>query len=158
MGVSMTKRITFGERTKQEVIKSCMETFERLCRSKAGRLPDELLITMRMRARWASESMETDAGVVILKPIRYNTDGRLSGKIRGYEVSIKQFGRRFTPMVNGEQLPGLTMSFVEGELGISVYRKRSGGNSETLSRAVWRYLADLYNEGDLTVHYERATE
>jgi hypothetical protein len=149
-------------RAKQEVANRCADMFETFCRTEGGRLPEKLYVDMR--ARWSSgrgtiwEKDAPEMQLIILKPIRYNTDGRLTGKIRGYEVSVTQFDRRFIPVVNGEQLPGLTMSFVEGELGISVYRKRSGGNSETLSRAVWRYLADLYNEGDLTVHYERATE
>jgi hypothetical protein len=158
----MADRTTFKERARQEVINRCVEMFERLCRSEAGRLPDELHITMR--ARWPSVSVETDAlvvtpkPIVIPKPIRYNTDGQLTGKIRDYEVAITQYDLRFIPVINGKQLSGLTMSFVEGELGISVRRKRSGGGSETLSRAVWRHLADRYNEGDPAVHYERATE
>lgn len=159
----MSKRIIFEERAKQEVIKSYMETFERLCRSEAGRLPDEIFITMRMRARWASSFLETDAGVVILKPIYYATPGRLSGEVEGHDISVSNDGEGcFRALINGKLHHPLSSRLVEEELKVEVHRKKSGSQvgypQESVPRAVWRHLMQQYNSGDPTVHYERPKE
>ena len=157
----MTKRITFEERAKQEVINRCVEMFERLCRSEAGRLPDELRITMR--AMWASAIAETEERVVIPKPILYATSGKLSGEVQGHNISVSHDGEgHFRGVLNGEPYDSLSSRFVEEELKIQVQRKMSGSQagypSEPVPRAVWRYFVELYNKCDPTVHYERTTE
>ena len=87
--------------------------------------------------------------------LRYDHPGRLTGPIRGRQVSVLQLPRRrFRTDVNGIGYLRLSMDFVEGELGIEVKRKSSGGNSETLSRAIYRHLVDRYNDGDNTVSFE----
>lgn len=97
----------------------------------------------------------------IRKSLTWESPGTLNGTIKGprgeYKVSVTQFpGRRFTngTYVNGIQRRRLTMGFVEGGLGLKVNRKSTGGNSETLSRTIFRHLVDRYNNGDETVSFE----
>jgi hypothetical protein len=90
--------------------------------------------------------------------ISYDVAGELAGQIRGYDLRVKQFGRRrFRTYVNGVEHSWLEMDFVEGTLGLSVHRKSSGGNSETLARAIWRNFADQYNKGDKSVTFTPAS-
>ncbi len=84
----------------------------------------------------------------------YDSPGTLTSEIRGRIVSIQQFpGRRFKATIGGTDYARLSMHLVEEELGISVNRKSGGGNSETLSRAIYRHLVDRYNSGDESVIY-----
>lgn len=93
------------------------------------------------------------------KRMFYSDPGRLSGKIQSYQVAISHDGKRhFRAIVNGERYDSLSQKFVEEELGIPVHVKRSGSEvgypSESVPRAVWRHLADRYNDYDRTVSYE----
>ena len=45
------------------------------------------------------------------------------------------------------------MEYVEHELDLEVHRKSDGGNSETVSRAIYRHLVDRFNNDDSTVTY-----
>lgn len=93
------------------------------------------------------------------KRMLYSDPGRLSGKIQGYQVAISHNGKQhFRAIVNGEHYDSLSQKFVEEELGIPVHVKRSGSQvgypSESVPRAVWRHLADRYNDFKRTVSYE----
>ena len=89
------------------------------------------------------------------KILVYDTPGRLTGDIGAYRASVLQLpGRRFRTNINGDEYSRLTMALVEGKLGISVNRKSNGGNSETLSRAIYRHFVDRYNKGDNSVNYD----
>ncbi|MBI2171434.1 MAG: hypothetical protein HYU30_05370 [Chloroflexi bacterium] len=84
--------------------------------------------------------------------IPLDTAGTASGMISGHSVVVRQFsGRRFRTTIDGEDYARLTMDVVEGMLGLQVHRKKAGGNSETLARALWRELVGRYVKGDATV-------
>lgn len=84
----------------------------------------------------------------------YDTPGELVGDVKSFQIKVTQYpGRRFTTWVYGQERRRLDMGFVENILGLSVHRKLNGGNSETLARAIYRHLADRFNQGDTTVSF-----
>lgn len=140
------------EKAKQEVASQCLKLFETLY--KYGTLTAEFTITMSAVDRETGGISSTKASIVIPKVIRYNTMGRLSGKIRDHQVSVVNDGEgHFRATIDGKEYPRLPQRLVEEELGILVQKKRAGGSSETIGRAVWRHLADRYNRLDRTVSY-----
>jgi len=87
--------------------------------------------------------------------IPYDNSGRLSGQIRGHQISVWQYpGRTFKTIIDEHEYSRLTMEHVESELGLKVNRKTNGANSETLARAIYRHFMDRYNSGDETVQYD----
>ena len=87
--------------------------------------------------------------------ITYDDRARLSGQVQGHTVSVSQSPtRRFRTVIDGTEYPRLPMAYVEDEFGVKVIRKRNGANGETVSRALYRHLANRYNNGDATVIYE----
>lgn len=105
------------------------------------------------------ETSEADVrawtAVAIAKLPGYDTPGELSGTIRRYSITVKQYpGRRFVTWVDAREKRRLSMAFVERDLGLSVNRKTAGGNSETLARAIYRHLLDRMRNGDGGVTYK----
>jgi len=93
------------------------------------------------------------------KRLLYNDSGRMTGMIQNYQISILHDGRRhFKAVVNGKHYDSLSQEFVEKELGIQVHVKHTGSEigypSESVPRAVWRYLVDRHNDFDSKVLYE----
>ena len=89
------------------------------------------------------------------KKLIYDGAGRLSGQIRGRQVSVFQDARRrFRSTIDGIEFLRLPMELVEFDLDLKVNRQRDGTNSETHARAIYRHFVDRYNEGDKTVNYE----
>ncbi|MBA7678002.1 hypothetical protein ES703_86269 [subsurface metagenome] len=154
LAVTMDYGIRF-DKAKQEVAEQCLKLFERLYRHTT--LPGEFTITMSTQNRETGEVRESKTSIVIPKPISYNTMGRLTGKIRAHQISvINDSEGHFKVTIDGEE-PKLSETLVEEDLGIPVQKKKTGGQvgypSEPLGRAVWRYLADRYNDLDRSVDY-----
>jgi hypothetical protein len=85
-------------------------------------------------------------------PIKYNTPGRLTGRIKDSNVSVSHDGyRHFTARIDGEFYSWLSQGLVEEVFEIPVQKKRSGNQtgypSESVIRALWRYFVDQYNAG-----------
>ena len=73
-------------------------------------------------------------------------------------VTIKHFEdgpSRFEVSLRGDNHNWLPMLMVEEELGIQVYRKKSGSQegrpAEAVLRAIWRYFVSRVNDNDSTV-------
>ena len=145
------------ERAREELSECCLKMFDHLCLGPEGKvrtLPSSVDIRMQI-IRADGGRVETSGFIRWPERIYYKTRGRLTGKIGSYQISVTQIpNRRFRPVVDGESLNRLRTQFVEGGLGIPVNRKRSGGNSETLSRAIFRQLADRYNAFDRSVEFK----
>lgn len=143
------------DKAKQEVTEQCLKLFEMLYRFSTFQA--EFTITMSAQYRDTGEVRESKTSIVIPKPISYKTMGRLTGKIRGYLISvINDSEGHFKVMIDGEESK-LSKTRVEEDLGIPVQKKKTGGQvgypSEPLGRAVWRYLVDRYNDLDRSVDY-----
>ena len=140
------------EKAKQEVTEQCLKLFEMLYRRST--FPSEFTITVSAASKETGEIAESKTSVVIPKPINYKTMGRLTGKIGDHQVSvINDSEGHFRVTINDKEYSRLPRKLVEEELGIPVQKKRSGGSSETIGRAVWRQLTDRYNLLDKTVSY-----
>ena len=144
------------EKAKEEVVQQCLVLFERLRRFTT--FPSKFTITVQAQSEETGEISSTEASIVIPKVIRYNTMGRLNGKIRDHQVSVVSDGEgHFRATIDGKEYPRLPQKLVEEELGIPVQKKRAGAQSgypsEPVSRAVWRCLANRYNRLDRTVSY-----
>jgi len=151
-------------RARQEVADRCGEMFEEFCRTEGGRLPEKLYV--HMRARWSSgrgtiwEKDAPEVQLVIPQRISYTTPGQLSGEVEGHDISVSNDGEgHFRGVLNGKPYDSLSITFVEEKLKVPIQKKKSGSQagypSEPVPRAVWRHLADRYNDGDPTVRYER---
>jgi len=152
MAIDDVKRF---DRAKQEVAEHCLKLFEQLYRHTT--LPAEFAITISAQSKEVGKIMESRTSIVIPKPVNYNTMGRLTGKIRGHQVSvINDSEGHFKVTIDGEE-PKLSKTLVEEDLGIPVQKKKTGGQagypSEPLGRAVWRYLVDRHNDLDRSVDY-----
>lgn len=140
------------EKAKEEVVQQCLVLFKRLRRFTT--FPSKFTITIQAQSGEAGEVSSTEASIVIPGLIGYTTTGRLSGKIRDHQVSVINDGEgHFRVAIDGKEYPRLPRKLVEEDLGIQVQRKRAGGSSETIGRAVWRHLKDRYNLLDRTVSY-----
>ncbi|MCI0775974.1 MAG: hypothetical protein J4N97_09635 [Chloroflexi bacterium] len=87
----------------------------------------------------------------------YDAPGVFSGRVNGAEVIVSQDEDRrfpFGTLIDGVAHRRLSMSLVEQRLGIEVLKKNDGTNAETVSRAIFRHLADRYNDGDTTITFD----
>lgn len=149
MPIDYTKRF---EKAKQDMTEQCLNLFEMLYRRST--FPSKFTITVSAVSTETGGIAESGTSVVIPKPINYKTMGRLTGRIRDHQVSvINDSEGHFRVTMDDKEYPRLPRKLVEEELGILVQKKRAGGSSETIGRAVWRYLADRYNLLDKTVSY-----
>ncbi len=140
------------ERARQAIGEGCLKLFETLYR--LSTLPIEFRITLSAVTKETGEIRECETSFVIPKPINYKTMGRLSGKTRDYQVSVLNDGEgHFRVTINGKEYPRLPQNIVEKQLGIPVQKKKAGGSSETIGRAVWRHFTDRYNLLDEEVSY-----
>jgi hypothetical protein len=144
------------EKVKQIVIDECTKIFEKLYSRMI--FPAELKIKMSTIPE-ETGIVESNTSFVIPKTINYNSAGSLVGKIKNYQISVINDGKRhFRVMIDGKEYPSLKIDFVEKQLGIPVQKKKTGPQSgyslEPLGRAVWRNLKERYNMLDKTVQYE----
>ena len=154
MVINYTER--FG-RVKQAIGGECLKLFETLY--KHSTLPVEFRITMSTMTKETGEIRECETSLVIPKPINYKTVGRLTGKIRDYQVSVVNDGEgHFRVTIDDKEYLSLSIGLVEKQLGIPVQKKQSGFQSgypsEPLGRAVWRQLMNRYNLLDKAVEYK----
>jgi len=149
------------EKGKQVITEECLKLFESLYRHST--FPAEFKITMSAVSKETGGIAEGETSFVIPKPIHYKTGGRLTGKIRDYQVSVINDGNgHFRVIMDDKEYSRLSIGLVEKQLGIPVQKKQSGAQSgypsETIGRAVWRHLAQRYNLLDKTVQYELTKE
>ncbi|MDA1188835.1 MAG: hypothetical protein O2854_04060, partial [Chloroflexi bacterium] len=86
--------------------------------------------------------------------INQSTPGTLTGVLNGYRVVVtRKFKRQFETSIDGSPWARVPMSFAETELSCSVNRKTNGQNSETVSQAIYRELANKYNSSDESVSF-----
>jgi len=140
------------EKAKQEVARQSIKLFEKLRRFTT--FPSKFTVTLQAQSEETGEVSSTEASVIIPKLIGYQTMGTLTGKIRDHQVSVRSDSAgHFRVTIDDKEYPRLPQRLVEEALGIPVQKKRAGGSSETIGRAVWRHLADRYNLIDKTVSY-----
>lgn len=140
------------EKAKQDVAQECVKLFEALYRRSTS--PAKFSILMTAVLRETGEIRECGTSFVIPEPINYKAMGRLTSKIGDHQVSVINDGEgHFRVTIDDKEYPRLPQRLVEEELGIPVQKKRAGGSSETIGRAVWRHLTDRYNLLDKTVSY-----
>ena len=150
--VDYSKRL---ERATQQVKERCLAAFDRLNASKALTLR-RLTVELAGCRLATSEVRATQVGLEWPEPLSYDSSGRLTASIRGHRVSVAHDGkRRFRAEIDGKQRHPCPRHVVEEELGLQVHEKRSGGNSESVPRAIWRHLVDRFNLFDEGVHYDR---
>lgn len=107
------------EKTKEEVVQQCLVLFERLRRFTT--FPSKFTITVQAQSEETGEISSTEASIVIPKVIRYNTMGRLSGKIKDHQVSVINDGEgHFRVTIDSKAYMWLPQRLVEEELGIRV--------------------------------------
>jgi hypothetical protein len=148
------------EKAKQVMIDECTQIFEKIYNR--TKFPAELKIKMSTFSKETGEIVEGETSFIIPRTINYKTPGRLSGRIRNFQVSVTNDGEgHFRVMIDRKEYPSLPMDLVENQLGIPVQKKQTGSqsgySSEPLGRAVWRYLTDRYNILDRAVRYEPNT-
>jgi hypothetical protein len=154
MSIDHSERL---KRAKQVMTEECLRLFETLYRHST--LPTEFKITISAVSKKTGGITEGKTSFVIGKLINYKTMGKLTGKVRDYQVSVINDGKgHFRVTIDGKEYPRLPQNIVEERLRIPVQKKRSGIQSgypsEPVGRAVWRHLTDCYNLLDKTVQYE----
>lgn len=141
-----------SEADKAEVLMSILQD-----PNERRRIDDQLLLTMMGERLQANNSVYA-VSHINKRPkykLPYDSPGRMSGQIRGHQISVWQYpGRTFKTIIDEREYSRLTMELVEGELGLEVHRKANGGNSETLARAIYRHFVDHYNSGHQTIQYD----
>jgi len=157
MFVSYTER---SKKLKQLAGETSVQLFGKL-QEGSGQLPSEVRI--KISTVYHGEMREVGDSVPIPTALSYDSEGQLSGEIRGHCVSVISDGSgHYVTTIDGRKSPRLTPNFVETEFGITVKKKQSGTQkgspSETVGRAVWRHLVDRYNSFDNTVQFEESNQ
>lgn len=144
-------------RVKQMVTEEYEKLFEKL--RVYGYLHSEFRVKLSVVNKMTGQIAECEASVIIPQAISCETEGQLTGDIRGHHVAVTNDGsRHFRTIIDGKAYPNLDTDVVERQLGLKIKRKLSGAQlgypSETLGRTVWRHLADHYNLLDKSVQYK----
>jgi len=140
------------EKTKQIITEECQKLFETLY--KHSTLPTDFRITMSAVNKQTGGIAECEASILIPNPINYKTRCRLTGKIGDCQVSVVNDGEgHFRVTIDDKEYPRLPQNIVEKQLGIPVQKRKAGGSSETIGRAVWRHFANRYNLLNKTVAF-----
>jgi len=143
------------DRARQQAEQSCLSMFNQV--NDSGALTLRRLTIELTGCRLAtSEVRATQVDLEWPEPLSYDSSGTLTASIRGHRVSVAHDGkRRFRAEIDGKHRHPCPRHVVEEELGLQVHEKRSGGNSESVPRAIWRHLVDRFNLFDEGVHYDR---